>query len=75
MHYCGFALMMGCEMAVWWVFHDINHKKSHPNYTYLDICFTRPVSGHQQVIEYEEGEGATNRIVDDDDVRDGAIEV
>jgi hypothetical protein len=29
------------------------------------------------VIEYEEGEGATNRIVDDgdDDIRDGAIEV
>ena len=50
--------------------------KSHPTYNNPDICISRSVSGHQQVIEYEEGEGATNRIVDeDDDVRDGAIEV
>ena len=48
----------------------------HPLGIYADVCFTRSVIGPQQVIEYEEGEGATNRIVDeDDDVRDGVIEV
>ena len=61
----------------WWVFLDITITKSNSTSKYPVIYFSRSFSCHQQVIEYEEGEGVTNRMVDedDDDVRDGAIEV
>ena len=40
------------------------------------LCF-RPIDGPKQVIDYEEGEGVTNRIVEegDDDERDNVAEL